>query len=213
MANNFVSQRFLFITDPFRGRIPKRIFYFCTKKNGFMRGQPELYRILEELNIPFDYHEHPPVPTVEEASKYWKGIDSAHCKNIFFRNHKGNRHYLVIIDYRQVLDIHDLEKRLRQGKLSFASERRLKKYLGLTPGSVTPFGLINDRENHVYVFLDENLRQAERISFHPCINTASLVLPMDDFIRFLDHTGNKWEFTRLYNSRGKRRIEIPAAGE
>ncbi len=165
-----------------------------------MRGQPGLYRILEELNISFDYHEHPPVPTVEEASKYWKGIDSAHCKNIFFRNHKGNRHYLVIIDYRQVLDIHDLEKRLRQGKLSFASERRLKKYLGLTPGSVTPFGLINDRENHVHVFLDENLRHAERISFHPCINTASLVLPMKDFIRFLDHTGNTWEFTRLYDN-------------
>ena len=95
-----------------------------------MNGQPELYRALEKLNIAFDYHEHPPVPTVEEASQYWEGIDATHCKNIFFRNHKGNRHYLVIIEYRQALNIHDLEKRLKQGKLSFASERRLRQYLG-----------------------------------------------------------------------------------
>jgi len=117
-----------------------------------MNGQSELYDILNELNIEFEYIEHPAVPTIEEAKKYWKDLEATHCKNIFFRNHKGNKHYLVILEHTQNLDIHDLEKRLKQGKLSFASEKRMVKYLGLKPGSVSPFGLINDKENHVYLF-------------------------------------------------------------
>jgi Ala-tRNA(Pro) deacylase len=163
-----------------------------------MNGDPRLYEILEKLGISFEYHEHPPAPTIEEAMKYWKDLDATHCKNIFFRNHKGNRHYLVILEHTQQLGIHDLEQRLKQGKLSFASDERLLKHLGLTPGSVTPFGLINDSENHVHVFLDENLQKSPTISFHPCINTASIVVRFDDFLRFLDWTGNGYEFIKLY---------------
>ncbi|MFZ5939671.1 MAG: prolyl-tRNA synthetase associated domain-containing protein [Bacteroidota bacterium] len=155
--------------------------------------------LLEELNIPFDLYKHPPVPTIEEAMKYWKDIEATHCKNLFFRNHKGDRHYLVILESSRLLDIHDLEKRLRQGKLSFASPDRMMKYLGLTPGSVTPFGLINDATHHVYLFLDEKLLQASRISFHPNINTASVVIPFEGFLRYLEHTGNAYEFIRLYD--------------
>ena len=165
-----------------------------------MNGQPELYAILEELKVPFEYYGHPAAPTIEEAKKYWVDLEATHCKNIFFRNHKGNRHYLVILEHTQDLDIHDLEKRLKQGKLSFASEKRMMKYLGLTPGSVSPFGLINDRENHVHVFLDENLKNSGSISFHPNINTASLVVPFEGFERFLKWTGNSYEYLKLYNS-------------
>jgi Ala-tRNA(Pro) deacylase len=164
-----------------------------------MNGDPRLYEILDELGIEFEYHEHPPGPTVEEALKYWKDIDSAHCKNIFFRNHKGNRHYLVISDHRYQLDIHDLEKRLKQGKLSFASSKRMMKYLGIEPGSVSLFGLINDSEDHVYLFIDENLLKEERISFHPNINTASLVISMADMKKFLGWSGNGYEFIGLYD--------------
>ncbi len=96
---------------------------------------------------------------------------------------------MVILDHKQALNIHDLEKRLKQGKLSFASEVRLMKWLGLTPGSVTPFGLINDSENHVHVFLDENLQNADRISFHPNINTATVDMKFKDFVKYLDWTG------------------------
>lgn len=164
-----------------------------------MNGQPELYQALEKLGIAYEYYEHPPAPTIEEARKYWKDLMATHCKNIFFRNHKGNRHYLVILEHTQDLDIHDLEKRLKQGKLTFASPKRMMKYLGIIPGSVSPFALINDKENHVYVFLDENLRQAEKISFHPCINTASLVISFKDFERFLEWTGNGYEYLKLYD--------------
>ena len=163
-----------------------------------MNGQPELYKILNELNIPFEYYEHPPVPTIEEAKKYWVDLKATHCKNIFFRNHKGNRHYLVILEHTCTLNIHDLEKRLKQGKLSFASEKRMVKYLGLKPGSVSPFGLINDDESHVYVFLDENLKKSKKISFHPNMNTASLVIDFKDFEKFLEWTGNGYEYLELY---------------
>ncbi len=163
-----------------------------------MNGQPELYKTLEELNINFEYYEHPPVPTIEEAKKYWVDLNATHCKNIFFRNHKGNRHYLVILEHTQALNIHDLEKRLKQGKLSFASEKRMVKYLGLKPGSVSPFGLINDKENHVYIFLDKNLRNSDKISFHPNINTASLVIDFKDFEKFLKWIGNRYEYLELY---------------
>lgn len=165
-------------------------------QNNF-RGDPEVYRVLNDLNIKFDYHEHPPVPTVEEASKYWKGIDSTHCKNIFLRNHKGDKHYLVLLDYRCTVNIHQLEKILKQGKLTFASPPRMMKYLGLEPGSVSPFGLIHDVSNHVHIFLDENLRKAERLSFHPNLNTASLIIRYDDFISYLDWKGNSYEFICL----------------
>ena len=163
-----------------------------------MRGQAELYEILKELDIEFDYYPHPAVPTVQEAMKYWKGMEATKCKNLFFRNHKGNRHYLVIIEHRQKLAISDLEQRLKQGKISFASEKRLDKYLKLTPGSVTPFGLINDIENHVHVFLDRNLMKCKKISFHPNINTASLVLSYADFEKYLNWVGNTFDFLDLY---------------
>ncbi len=164
-----------------------------------MRGQKELYELLNRLSIPFEYHEHPPIATIEDAKTHWKDYNSGRCKNIFFRNHKGNRHYLVILEHLAMLDIHDLEKRLSQGKLTFASDRRLKKYLGVEPGSVSPFGLINDKENHVHLFIDETLEGSDRLAFHPNINTASLVIAKSDFIKFLDHTDNTYEFIRLYD--------------
>jgi len=163
-----------------------------------MNGDPKLYALLAQLNIRFEYIEHPPAPTIEIARQYWAGHDATHCKNLLFRNHKGNRHYLVILDCNCDMDIHAIEKMLKQGKLSFASEQRMERYLGVRPGSVTPFGLINDTAHHVYLFLDKNLQKAGRVSFHPCINTASLIISRDDFIRFLDYTGNPYEWIDLY---------------
>lgn len=155
--------------------------------------------ILDSLDILYEAYDHPAAPTIEIAQKHWKFIEATHCKNIFFRNHKGNRHYLVVLEHTQALDIHDLEKRLKQGKLTFASPKRMMKYLGVTPGSVSPFGLINDSEKHVHLFLDENIRKSEKISFHPCINTASLVIAFEDFEKFLEYQGNSFEYLRLYD--------------
>ena len=163
------------------------------------RGQKELYDLLGRLGITFEYHEHPPLATIDEAIIHWKDYNSGRCKNIFFRNHKGDRHYLVILEHLRQLNIRDLEKRLKQGKLTFASDLRLKKYLGVEPGSVSPFGLINDHEKHVHLFIDEKLEKCERLAFHPNINTASLVISKADFLKFLNYTGNSYEYIRLYD--------------
>ncbi|MGD0753626.1 MAG: prolyl-tRNA synthetase associated domain-containing protein [Bacteroidales bacterium] len=163
-----------------------------------MRGQKELYLLFEKLNIQFEYHEHPPLATIEDAKVHWKNYNSGRCKNIFFRNHKGDKHYLVILEHLRQLNIRDLEKRLKQGKLTFASDLRLKKYLGIEPGSVSPFGLINDSQKNVHLFIDEKLNEFDRLTFHPNINTASLVISKDDFLKFLEYTGNTFEFIRLY---------------
>ena len=166
-----------------------------------MDKRAEVISYLNELSIPFELYEHPPVPTVEEALPYWKDIDAAHCKNLFFRNHKGNRHYLVILDHRRLLNIRDLEQKLKQGKISFASPERMERYLGLTAGSVSAFGIINDSDNHVHLFIDKVLQSAERISFHPNDNNATLVISFASFLKFLESSGNSYEFISLYEDK------------
>ena len=115
-----------------------------------------------------------------------------------FRNHKGDRHYLVCFDSERSLAIRDLEARLRQGKLTFASPERMERWLGLRPGSVSPFGLINDPENHVHLFLDVNLRDCPAYSFHPNDNRATVVIPQEEFLKYLAAVGNSYEFIELY---------------
>ena len=163
-----------------------------------MSKREKVLNVLDSLEIPYEMHEHPPVPTVEEAMRYWERIDATHCKNLFFRNHKGNRHYLVILDHRRKLNIRDLEQKLKQGKISFASPQRMERYLGLSAGSVSVFGIINDSDNHVHLFIDQALRSAVRISFHPNENDATLVISFASFLRFLESSGNSYEFIRLY---------------
>lgn len=146
------------------------------------------------MGIAYERHEHPPVATVDEAEQYWAGIDATHCKNLFLRNQKGNRHYLVIVEHAKRADLRAVANQVGDGKLSFASPDRLMTYLGVTPGSVSPFGLINDRDHHIRVFLDRVLRSARRISFHPNINTVTLTMAYADFERFLRSCGNAAQF-------------------
>jgi len=164
------------------------------------RGQQKVYEVLDSLGIAYEYYAHPPLPTAEEAHKYmlenWnsRGEETTFCKNLFMRNHKGNRHFLIILSALSQFDIHELEKKLRQGKLSFSSEPRLEKYMGLKPGSVSLFGLVNDSPKHVHVFIDKDLLSAQKLSFHPNDNTASLVISKEDMLKFLQSTGNSYEF-------------------
>lgn len=167
-----------------------------------MIGQPQVYEALERMQIPFDYYEHPEAPTIEIASQFYRGEGTTLCKNLFFRNHKGNRHYLVIMDSRFPMDIHDLEHRLHQGKLSFASEERMMKYLGVRPGSVSLFTLVNDTNHEVTLFVDKYLLGAEKVSFHPNDNRASLVITCDDMMRFIQLVGNPYEIVEIYSPQG-----------
>src|SRR2546426_7843941 len=152
---------------------------------------------LRELGIPFARHDHPPVATVEEAVQHWAGIDATHCKNLFLRNQKGTRHYLVILTHSKKADLRAVADQIGDGKLSFASPERLMTHLGLTPGSVSPFGLIHNRDRGVRVVLDGDLKSAARLSFHPNINTVTLTLAASDFGRFLESCGNPVQYVRV----------------
>jgi Ala-tRNA(Pro) deacylase len=149
-----------------------------------------VFERLAALGISCERYEHPPIATAEAGEAYWSGIAAVHCKNLFLRNQKGTHHYLVILPHTRRADLRAVADQIGDGKLSFGSPDRLMKYLGVTPGSVSPFGLFHDHDQHVRVYLDRGLKSAPRISFHPNINTATLVLDFADFERFLSARGN-----------------------
>ena len=152
--------------------------------------EKQVYGLLERLEISYKQHNHPPVYTVEQAKKHWSQVQGAHCKNLFLRNKKGNHHYLVILEATKAADLKGLRRKLGEDGLSFASPRRLEKHLGLEPGAVSPFGLINDHENWVKVVIDQDLKGAETVNFHPNVNTATVGISFGDFKKFLAWTKN-----------------------
>jgi Ala-tRNA(Pro) deacylase len=161
------------------------------------KNEADVRAQLDALGISFEPYSHPPVATAEEAALHWVGIDAAHCKNLFLRNQKGTRYYLVIIEHTKRADLRAVAAQIGDGKLSFASPERLMTHLGLTPGSVSPFGLTHDREHRVRIVIDRDLQSAARISFHPNINTATLVVAYADFLRFLDASGHAAEYVTV----------------
>ena len=156
-----------------------------------------VYERLALLSIPFERHEHPPTATVDDARQYWARIDATHCKNLFLRNQKGNRHYLVILEHSKRADLPSVAAQIGDGKVSFASAARLATYLGVTPGSVSPLGLVHDREHHVRVYLDTDLRGVDRISFHPNVNTVTVTINLADFEVFLASCHNQVQYIRV----------------
>jgi len=155
-------------------------------------AEPEikLYAYLDQLGIRYTRFEHPPVYTVGEAEEFWRDIPGTHCKNLFLRNSKGNRHYLVVLDHSKRVDLNLLAEKTAAGKLSFASAGRLEQYLGLDAGAVSPFGLLNDLDRAVQVILDKDLQNSEQINFHPNVNTATVTVSYADFEHFLTSRGN-----------------------
>jgi len=157
-------------------------------------AEARVFEVLDGLGIAYIRHEHPPVFTVEQAERHWTGVQGAHCKNLFLRNKKGNRHYLVILLSAKQADLRGLNEKLNEDRLSFGSPERLQKYLGLEPGSVSPFGLVNDHHKEVIVIVDQDLRQAGCVNFHPNVNTATVGISASDFERFLAWTGNPVQY-------------------
>lgn len=152
----------------------------------------DIYKVLKELKIDFKEYQHQAVFTVEEALEHKGDIDGAKIKNLFLRNKKGDKHFLFITDAFKDIDLRKLSAITGERKLGFASAERLQKYLGLNPGSVSPFGIINDMNKEVAIFLDkELLEKNDKLNFHPNINTATIQISKDDFFKFLNWAGNE----------------------
>lgn len=157
----------------------------------------KLFALLTELQIPYERHEHPAVFTIEDCEILKEmNLPGIEAKSLFLRNEKGTEHYLVVVSGPKRLNLKELGVNLG-AKLSFASPERLMKYLGVTPGSVSPFALMNDTEKTVKVYLDSDVFAHEQVQFHPLINTATLVLSAKDMLKFMEATGHSYQFMRL----------------
>src|SRR3954468_21930960 len=162
-----------------------------------MSQRDEVYRALDALGIQYERFEHPPVFTADDAAAHWGAIRATPVKNLFLRNKKGDRHYLVILEIAKEADLRQLVKVIGDDRLSFGSPERLMARLGVTPGSVSPFGLIHEGSGAVQVIVDEALRGAEGLIFHPNINTASVTISAADLERFLATRPNRVRWLRL----------------
>ena len=149
---------------------------------------PELYAYLDGMGISYEVEEHAPVFTIDEMREL--GIKGSVCKNLFLRDAKGRQHFLVVLPGDRQADLGALAAALGSSKLSFASEERLMKHLGLTKGSVTPLAVIQDPDHTVQVLLDESLTGMDRLGVHPLVNTASLWISGADLLRFVRSCGN-----------------------
>src|SRR3954462_1955518 len=145
----------------------------------------QVYEALDALGIQYEKYEHPPVFTGEEAAEHWGPIKATPVKNLFLRNKKGNRQYLVILEISKHADLRELVKIIGDDRFSFGSPERLMDTLGVTPGSVSPFGLLHPGSTEVRVIVDRDLRSAEKLIFHPNLNTGSVTISVADFERFL----------------------------
>lgn len=163
------------------------------------RDEEKVYDILNKLKIQYNIYRHEPIYTIDEANQLDINIPGQHCKNLFLRNKKGDVHYLVIVDELKQLDLKSLSEKIGCSHLSFASTKRLYKYLGVTPGSVSPFGLINDTDNAVQVLIDKDLIGANEINFSPNVNTATISISYADFEKFIKWCGNKATYISINN--------------
>jgi Ala-tRNA(Pro) deacylase len=150
----------------------------------------DIYQFLDDHNIDYERHDHPPVYTTEEADRLVPPLPAAKTKNLFLRDRKGKRHFLVVVGYEKVVDLKALTSLLGVKKLGFASPERLRKHLGLDPGAVSILGIVNDSDGVVEVVVDRALWKAKALRCHPLVNTSTLVITRDDIERFLEITGH-----------------------
>jgi len=144
---------------------------------------------LESLGIETRTVTHPPVFTVEEAKQLRGELPGAHIKNLFLKDKKGRMFLVTCLEDRRI-DLKSLSDALGAKRFSFGSAERLMTYLGVTPGSVTPFAPINDTEGEVEVVLDAALGQSDPVNAHPLVNDRTTAIATADLVRFLEDTGH-----------------------
>ncbi|WP_337479143.1 prolyl-tRNA synthetase associated domain-containing protein [Phascolarctobacterium succinatutens] len=145
----------------------------------------DIYDLLNAKNIPFTCTEHRPVYSMEELDVLEIPADAIICKNLFLRNNNGKQHFLLTIPGATPIDLKQIATSLGSSRLSFASAERLKKYLGLQSGLVSPFGLLNDTSKSVIFVSSKNLPPSAIIGIHPNDNTATVWLTFGDLLALL----------------------------
>jgi len=155
-----------------------------------------IYSFLKLHNITYECFDHPAVFTCEQANALCPTMPGQSIKNLFLYDKKTEQHFLVVVPNGKRVDLKELKNKLHVPNLSFASAERLKKYLGVEPGSVTVFGLINDTTHTVKVIFDDQLKN-KALQCHPLVNTATLVISPSNIETFLGKTGHTYDFLEI----------------
>jgi len=149
----------------------------------------QLLEQLDELDIPYELHCHPPLYSVEESRKLRGQIRGGHCKNLFLKDKKGQL-WLVVCREDAAIDMKTLNVKIGSARLSFGRPELLFDILGVTPGSVTPYALINDGDKQVNLILDQKMMRHEKLNFHPLTNEQTITTTSDDLMVFIKHCGH-----------------------
>lgn len=159
----------------------------------------EVFNTLKELGINYELVNHKPVYTIEDMNNLDKEIfqGAEICKNLFLRDQKGKRHFLVVLCSEKKADMVKIQEQALSTRLSFASSERLMKYLKLEPGHVSPMGLIHDEEKKVEVLIDKDLKDKQLLAVHPNTNEASILITYEDLMKFIKAMGNEYEFITI----------------
>lgn len=153
-------------------------------------GEADLYALFERHGIRWTHQTHPPLHTVEESKQLRGDLPGAHVKNMFLKDKKAQLWLVTCFEFRKIR-IRDLEKQIGAPKASFGKPETLWDALGIRPGAVSPFGLINDPDHQVRVVLDQQMLEADPINAHPLHNEATTALSRTDFRRFFEITGHE----------------------
>ena len=163
-----------------------------------MLTKTELLELFRDKRLEFQIHEHQPLYTVEDSENLRGSIKGFHTKNLFLKNKKDN-FFLFSCEENARVDLKRFAKSIDAKNLSFANETYLEKYLGIKPGSVSPYALLNDIENVVEFYLDEKLVKSDIINYHPLINTSTISIKTKNFINFIIENNKKINIFSLDN--------------
>ncbi|MDE7285297.1 MAG: prolyl-tRNA synthetase associated domain-containing protein [Lachnospiraceae bacterium] len=165
---------------------------------GRQEREMKVYALLKALDISFLRMDHAPMATIEAC----RGVDEIlgihMCKNLFLCNSQKTVFYLLLMSGEKKFKTKELSKQIGSARLSFAPEAFMEEYLHIAPGAVSVMGLMNDKENHVNLLIDEDILKEEFLGCHPCVNTASLRIRTEDVLsRFLPFVGHDYRIVHL----------------
>lgn len=165
-------------------------------------NENRVYDFLDGLEIAYKTLKHPAAFTIEECNRVRDRINAPVFKNLFLTNKQQTRFYLLVLPGEKVFKTKYLSAQIGSARLSFANEDFMEKYLGVSPGSVTPLGLINDTGHDVKLLLDTDLKNYPLFACHPCINSASVMMTLDDLIeKVIPATGHDFQWVTLPDGR------------
>lgn len=178
--------------------VDQTLYTTAPAPEGRLDKEMAVYTLLQELKIPYTRVDHEHADTIEACTAIEEALGVSICKNLFLRNRQATAFYLLLLPGDKRFVTKDFSRQLGISRTSFAEAEYMEKFLGVTPGSATVLGLMNDTEHSVQLVIDKDLLDAEYMGCHPCINTSSLKIRMSDILeKFLPHTGHVYQTVDL----------------